>query len=295
MINTKGLLIGGGAALVAAYLLLSAPGADGNGGLAEGGIRERAGGILGTPTTGTEGGATPQNMYSFPAETFAGFPAQQEGFDLGAWFAGLTGDEVPDERQDIPAAARPDYAAYEAAYAATEAIAYGDSAGRAYRPTIVSPLAAPGAAKKDITRAIGGAGRAISGAGVAGGGAVGAAVRDIPKAPAHVAKSGSAMGRAFSGLFGSVAAAATGTKKDTMVQPSAAQTRAEAEYQKSAAIAYSSGGHVVPGVSYYSPGAVSKGATPTSRQALASKAGVTDKPPATMTKKAWSAHLAGGD
>ena len=239
-IKTKGLLVGGGAVLVA-YLLIGTEAAAGNGGAIEQ-IQARAGGILGS--TGAEGGATPQNVYNIPGETFTGFP-QPEGFDLSALLAGLMPDETPEETPDKPAGARPgdvSYADYEASYEATLALAYGDTTGRAYRPSIVSPLAAPGAAKKDITRAIGGAGRAISGAGVAGGVAVGAAARDIPKVPAHVAKSGSAMGRAFSGLFGSVAAAATGAKKVTTAQPSAAETRAEAAYQKSVSIAYGRSG-----------------------------------------------------
>ena len=240
-IKTKGLLVGGGAVLVA-YLLIGTEAAAGNGGAIEQ-IQARAGGILGS--TGAEGGATPQNVYNIPGETFTGFP-QPEGFDLSALLAGLMPDETPEETPDKPAGARPgdvSYADYEASYEATLALAYGDTTGRAYRPSIVSPLAAPGAAKKDITRAIGGAGRAISGAGVAGGGAIGAAVRDVPQVPAHVAKSGSAMGRAFSGLFGSVAAAATpGAKKVTTVQPSAAQTRAEVAYQKSVSIAYGRSG-----------------------------------------------------
>ena len=238
MINTKGLLVGGGAALVAAYLLLSTHGAGGNGGIVET-VKERAGGILGT--TGAEGGAEGDAgaVYNIPAQAAVTFPEQQQ--DMSWLEALLNPTEDVEENQDKAAAARSgyvDYADYEASYAATEAIAYGDTTGRAYRPSILYPLAAPGAAKKDITRAIGGTGRAISGAGVAGGGAIGAAVRDVPKVPAHVAKSGSAMGRAFSGLFGSVAAAATGAKKVTTVQPSSAQTRAERSYQESVSIAY---------------------------------------------------------
>ena len=240
MINKKGLLIGGGAALVAAYLLLSATTADGNGGVVEA-IKERAGGIVGS--TGAEGVAGA--VYNIPAQAAVTFPEQQQDM---SWLEALLNPptEEPEETPTKPAASRPggvSYADYEASYEATLALAYGDTKGRAYRPSIVSPLAAPGAAKKDITRAIGGAGRAISGAGVAGGGAIGAAVRDVPQVPAHVAKSGSAMGRAFSGLFGSVAAAATpGAKKVTTVQPSAAQTRAEVAYQKSVSIAYGRSG-----------------------------------------------------
>lgn len=109
MINKKGLLIGGGVALIAAYLLLSAPGADGNGGVVEA-IKARAGGIVGT--TGGEGGATPQNVYNFPAETFTGFP-QEEGFDLSGIFGVTpTPTEAPTETPDRTAAKK-DLLTYE--------------------------------------------------------------------------------------------------------------------------------------------------------------------------------------
>ena len=61
IINKKGLLIGGGAALVAAYLLLGVGGADGNGAVEA--IKARAGGILGAPTPGVAGGINETSQF----------------------------------------------------------------------------------------------------------------------------------------------------------------------------------------------------------------------------------------
>lgn len=101
MINTKAALVSGAVAAVA-LVLLSKGAADAGGGVVEA-IKERAGGIL-----GSEGGATPQNVYNIPGETFTGFPEQQDYTSLfDKFFQTQETEETPDvnrERKAIQAA-----------------------------------------------------------------------------------------------------------------------------------------------------------------------------------------------
>ena len=259
-IDKKGLLIGGGAAIVAAYLLLGVGGADGNGAVEQ--IKERAGGILGAPAPGVAGGATPQNMYSFPAETFTGFPEPQEGFDLDAWLRGLTPEPEPEPTPtpgvDIPP-------------------------GTTKKEDLVRKYEAP-APPETLTEKTSWALSALFGGWTP---AKGEAAFERGREQEIAAASYLAGHPTLEMRDGVI------VKKQVM--PAGAAPAVGILQKGFVSRVYSSGGHVVPGVSYYSPGAVSKGATPTSRQEYAAKAGVTSKPPKGMTKKAWSAHLAGGD
>ena len=101
MINTKAALVSGAVAAVA-LMLLSKGAADGGGGVVEQ-IKARAGGIV-----GSEGGATPQNVYNIPGETFTGFPEQQDYTSLiDKFFQTQETEETPDvnrERKAIQAA-----------------------------------------------------------------------------------------------------------------------------------------------------------------------------------------------
>lgn len=106
--KTKGLLAAGGA-IVAAYLVLSGMPKDEG----AGGLKERAGKILGAPTTGVEGGATPQNVYQFPTEAFAGFPSPGIGIQalIDAITPGVTPGVTPtkpgEETVEIPPGEEP--------------------------------------------------------------------------------------------------------------------------------------------------------------------------------------------